>query len=222
MKRHAQLLILLILGFVSSGFVIAKTAAEVLVNRASLTVQNPAKWYIVIGGPGMGKTSVIEELKKRGHATIQEAATDVILYMQGQGIAQPWVAPDFQTKISLLHAARELIAEQKQKPVVFFDRGPVDSLSYMLFYNSPHQHRLVDLIENVLARKMYQPTVFYLEELNFCETTEVRHEDLSEAKKLGEKFIEDYASLGFTVIKIPSMSVKHRVDAILAYVSKEA
>ena len=43
-------------------------------------MNNPAqiKRFIFTGAPGSGKTSVIKELEKLGHAVIHEAATDVI------------------------------------------------------------------------------------------------------------------------------------------------
>jgi len=36
------------------------------------------RWFIFTGGPSTGKTSVLNELKKRGHSVIAEAATDTI------------------------------------------------------------------------------------------------------------------------------------------------
>ena len=36
------------------------------------------RWFIFTGGPSTRKTSVLNELKKRGHSVIAEAATDTI------------------------------------------------------------------------------------------------------------------------------------------------
>lgn len=46
---------------------------------------NQDKRFILTGTPGSGKTSVIKELEKLGHAVIHEAATDVISIEQAKG-----------------------------------------------------------------------------------------------------------------------------------------
>lgn len=56
----------------------AETAADVLQARADKNQKTGAVWYILAGGPGTGKTSVLCELEKRGYAVKQEAATAFI------------------------------------------------------------------------------------------------------------------------------------------------
>lgn len=56
--------------------------------------------FILTGTPGSGKTSVIMELEKLGHAVIHEAATDVISQEQAKGIEKPWEEPDFVDQIT--------------------------------------------------------------------------------------------------------------------------
>ena len=48
------------------------------------------KRFILTGTPGSGKTSVIKELEKLGHAVIHEAATAVISIEQAKGLERPW------------------------------------------------------------------------------------------------------------------------------------
>jgi len=80
-------------------------AADVIHARAGQKPQSRASWYILTGGPGTGKTSVLEELEKRGYAVKPEAATMLIRQELANGITAPWSKPGFQLKISLLHAA---------------------------------------------------------------------------------------------------------------------
>ena len=56
--------------------------------------------FIFTGTPGSGKTSVIKELEKLGHAVIHEAATDVISIEQAMGIEKPWEEPEFVDQIT--------------------------------------------------------------------------------------------------------------------------
>ncbi|MFD0634363.1 AAA family ATPase [Catenulispora yoronensis] len=53
------------------------------------------KRYVLTGTPGAGKTTVIEELRRRGHAVVGEAATEVIARRQAAGEAEPWEAAGF-------------------------------------------------------------------------------------------------------------------------------
>lgn len=47
--------------------------------------------YVITGGPGTGKTSLIEALERDGLKTIKEVARDIIKEQQQQGgEALPW------------------------------------------------------------------------------------------------------------------------------------
>jgi len=196
-----------------------KTAADVLQWRPSMVSSGGASWYILTGGPSTGKTSVLAELARRGYATKEEAATAFIRQQLASGVVEPWLAPDFQANISLLHAEYEKAALAEQKDIVFFDRGPVDSLSYLLFYNKPHNQTVVDLVEKGLTAGRYHATVFVFEDLGFCAKDEVRHEELDEARLLAKQFVQDYQSLGFEVVFVPTGSIQDRADFILSRVT---
>lgn len=62
--------------------------------------------FIFTGTPGSGKTSVIMELEKLGHAVVHEAATDVISQEQVKGIEKPWEEPDFVDQITYMQKER--------------------------------------------------------------------------------------------------------------------
>lgn len=192
-----------------------KTVADELSYRVSQEKGvEAARWFILTGGPSTGKTSLLEELKKRGHAVKAEAATDYIRQRIEAGVKEPWLEPDFQLNISLLHASREEEALNEKKEVVFFDRGPVDSLSYCLLLKKPCEKGIVDLVEKGLSCGAYHPMIFVTQELGIFQNTEVRHEDQDEARRLAERFVKDYASLGFEIVFVPSMSIAERADFI--------
>ena len=54
------------------------------------------KKYILTGGPGTGKSSLILALEQAGYATIREAAEDYIRFRQAMGQPEPWTEEDFQ------------------------------------------------------------------------------------------------------------------------------
>ncbi len=64
--------------------------------------------FIFTGTPSSGKSSVIKELEKLGHAVIHEAATYVINIEQVKGIERPWEEPGFIDKIILMQKERQM------------------------------------------------------------------------------------------------------------------
>ncbi|QQO10398.1 AAA family ATPase [Breznakiella homolactica] len=54
--------------------------------------------YIITGGPGAGKTSVVNELSVRGYKTIPEAAREIIRnQIDTGGDALPWKNKELYT-----------------------------------------------------------------------------------------------------------------------------
>ncbi|MDQ5941150.1 MAG: hypothetical protein QG632_876 [Candidatus Dependentiae bacterium] len=197
----------------------AKVAADVLQSRANKNKKSSPVWYILAGGPSTGKTSVLSELEKRGYAVKQEAATAFILQELAQGVAEPWLNPEFQLNISLRHAEHEREALAEKKEIVFFDRGPVDSLSHVLISHQPENQTIINLVDNGLSNGQYHSKVFFFEDLSFHVQTEVRYEGLAEAQRLTEKFRKDYESLGFEIIVVPAGSIEARADFILSHIA---
>ena len=87
------------------------------------------KMYVLTGGPGSGKSSILRYLEIiKGQHVIREAAEDYISLRQAMGDAEPWLAPDFQTHITNLQLQRN---ERNQFYKVFMDRSVVDNLAYV-------------------------------------------------------------------------------------------
>lgn len=47
------------------------------------------KKYVITGGPGTGKSSIILALEKKGEHIVHEAAEDFIKLQQARGIKEP-------------------------------------------------------------------------------------------------------------------------------------
>jgi len=56
----------------------------------SITHSNPSS-YVITGGPGTGKTTVLRELQRRGFAVAEEVARRIIReQIDSGGAAVPW------------------------------------------------------------------------------------------------------------------------------------
>jgi predicted ATPase len=85
------------------------------------------KKYVITGGPGIGKTTIIELLAMKGYKIVPEAARMIIEEEKlVESDAVPWKNLQlFQEKV----AARQLELESVVKgDVIFLDRGIIDGL----------------------------------------------------------------------------------------------
>ena len=166
------------------------------------------KKYILTGGPGTGKSTLILALEQRGEHVIREAAEDYIKIRQAQGQPEPWTEPDFQEKILELQLKREAKIPQEAKRA-FIDRGVADGLAYT------EEEQICKKIKEAEKQAGYAKKVFLVEHLGYTQKTEVRREDHEEAKRLGQKLEKVYKELGYETIKIPAGTVEERLEKIL-------
>ena len=88
-------------------------------------------WCVITGAPSSGKTSVIDDLARRGYQTEPEVARELIesCLQHGQKIEKVRARNDWlQNEILRLKLAHE--RRQDSKQLVFLDRGIPDSLTY--------------------------------------------------------------------------------------------
>ena len=76
--------------------------------------------YVITGGPGTGKTSLIEELKIVGYQTVKEVARDIIKEQQQQGgDALPWKDTVLYTSMMLERSVDHIWLIKKMKAYYF-------------------------------------------------------------------------------------------------------
>jgi len=165
--------------------------------------------YIITGGPCTGKTTMIDELRKKKFECVLEAPRIIIEHEQKK---KKGVLPWTDLKKFQKYVIREQLRLERtiKKTPVFLDRGLPDVLGYSNLAN-------INLGEKILHRikKANYTKVFFLEQLDIFHTDDVRKESKEEADKIHEAIFEAYENLGFEIIKVPSLPVKERVEFIL-------
>ena len=170
-------------------------------------------FYILTGGPGSGKTSVLEELKKIGFSVVLESGRKLIQeQVNCDSDALPWKDKK-KFRDLLLNCDMEKYKEcLLEKNPIFFDRGIPDSIGYSYLESLP--------VSNSLLRKIkdypYQKTVFIFppwEEIYVNDAE--RKQSFQKAVATYETIKETYQNLGYTVIEIKKTSIKERVQMIL-------
>lgn len=176
------------------------------------------KKIIITGAPCSGKTSLLNELKLNGLATIQESATLLISQeISGENKILPWTTPrEFLNRVYALQLQQENSYSQNSE-IVFLDRSLVDCIAYYYFYNLEIPQELPELVKQ--AR---YSDVFFLEllpEKYWHQTLVSRPRKLSyrDAIELQSLLAITYKDRGFKVIKIPILPIGMRIKAILEY-----
>jgi predicted ATPase len=198
-------------------------------NYIKTTIQNnenPAqRKFILTGGPGVGKSSIIQNLSNKGFVAVTEAAEEISKEALKMGILSPWCEPWFEDRVIELQKQQYCQATAEQAQTIFFDRGPIDPLTYQLRNPSEPNKNIIQAVEQSLNENLYDKMVFLIENLGFCNQNEYRKESNEDSLAIGRDLELNYAKLGYTIIRVPAFpeleekqSIEKRVEFILRHI----
>jgi predicted ATPase len=136
--------------------------------------------YILTGTPGAGKTAVLRLLEVRGHAIVEEAATDVIALANALGHEEPWHDPAFIDKVVALQRQRQDSCPAAET-AVFVDRSPVCTLALSRYLGFAPSRLLTSEVGRVMAEGVYQTTVFFIRNQGVVHATTARRISLADS-----------------------------------------
>lgn len=172
--------------------------------------------YVISGGPGFGKTSIIKELESRKFKSIHEISRSIIKeQMESGGDILPW---------KNLAAFSGLVFEQRllqhsnapQSEICFYDRGIVDVIAYM-------QNDQLTIPEHFLQTAQtnhYNQLVFLTppwKEIYLMDNE--RKEDFEKAYKIHQTIENTYKQFGYKTENIPLLDIEERVNFILSKIN---
>lgn len=173
--------------------------------------------YVITGGPGFGKTELIEELRKSGYLCSGEFARDLIeTQLASGGEILPWKNPRlFQQEI-----LKQRIAFFESVPegsLAFADRGIPDQLAFARYkgFGSPEI-----LVESVRKYRYAQQVFVTPPWLEIFVNDTIRTETFEEAVLIHESVLDIYSGLNYTIIELPLLSVIQRLEFILLTLQK--
>lgn len=175
--------------------------------------QQTDRLIMITGGPGAGKTSLIEALAAAGHAVRPEAGRAVIRNQQmmgGRGL--PSVDPGLFAELMLAADLRSHAEAVAGHGKVFFDRGLPDIVGYLTLCGWP----IPDHVDRVARDLRYRRTVFIAPPWReiFAQDAE-RKQDFAEAERTYAAMAETYPRYGYALVELPRASVAERVIFVL-------
>ena len=188
--------------------------------QETMNDQHSDHFYVITGGPGSGKTSVIEGLRSRGFHCSVEAGRGIIQdQMKIDGRALPWRDPLLFAELMLCWEMRSYqIADHSIGPV-FFDRGIPDVAGYLRLMAIP----IPEHLHNALERFTYCRTVFIAPPWPeiFSQDRE-RKQDLNEARRTYEALVATYTALPYQLVELPRVSIQERCQFVLNHLGIRA
>ena len=173
---------------------------------------------VIIGGPGTGKTTIIDGLVAKGHCCYPEISREVTLEAKKQGIEQLFLEKPLLFSELLLEGRKKQFQNATKEPheIVFIDRGIPDVLAYMHYIGDSYPATF-----DAACREHTYSKIFILppwEEIYISGAE--RYENFEQAKLIYNHLTETYQNYGYKLIEVPKDTMNNRILFILDEISR--
>lgn len=170
-------------------------------------------FFVITGGPGVGKTTLLETLAQQGFPYVPEIAREIIReQVSRNGDALPWANIPAYTHLMFSRSVESFEQHQKQESVLFFDRGIPDTLAYAHLIHQP----ILPKLQHAVQDFRYNPLVFILPPWpEIYQTDSERKQSYQEAVATYDIMLVTYQQLDYTPIIVPKGSPKERANFVI-------
>ncbi len=171
------------------------------------------RFHVITGGPGSGKTSLIEALARAGYGRTVEAGRAIIQdQLAIDGPALPWRDALAFAELMLSWEMRSYRMAEAITGPVFFDRGVTDLVGYLTLVGQPVPGHVMRAAE----RFRYNRRVFVAPPWPAIYTQDAeRTQTPEEAVSTHEALVAAYSSCGYDLVSLPLVAVEERVRFVL-------
>ena len=171
------------------------------------------KKIIITGGPGTGKTSLIEELKKNNFKCFDEISREITLKYRKKGIEQLFLSDPNLFSQELLNGRIQQFNKSinLQADCVFFDRGIPDIIAYLNFKKANLSKKILKAVD-----KYRYDIIFLLEPWEDIYASDIiRYESFDQVITIDGYIKNTYKEFGYNLIIVPKDNIKNRVDFVI-------
>jgi predicted ATPase len=169
------------------------------------------RFVVISGCSGGGKSTLVAELGRRGHAVVAEPGRRIVKEeLNGDGSALPWVDEAAFARRAVAMALADRISAGTLDGWVFFDRGLVDAPAGL-------QHLTGEPVLAALGQShRYHRRVFLTPPWpEIYVTDRERRHGLDAAIAEYSRLLEVYPSLGYEVSVLPKVGMAEQADFVL-------
>ncbi len=168
---------------------------------------------VITGGPGTGKTSLIEHLKILGYSCLDEISRRVTQEAQKKGIAQLFLKdPILFSELLLKGRIRQFNEANKlnQSPI-FYDRGIPDVVAYMDYAKTSYPNTFLQACKDHIYTKVFVLAPWQ----EIYKSDNERYENFDQALEIHEYLLQTYYKFGYELIDVPFGPISKRANFIL-------
>ncbi|MFB9949563.1 AAA family ATPase [Rhizobium puerariae] len=168
-------------------------------------------FFVITGGPGAGKTTLVEALKRQGFRGVDEPGRRIIqTQTKFGGRAIPWLEPELYAEVELAVSISNFLGTNPAE-TTFFDRGIADVIGLLVWLKLPVPAYVIE----AARRLRYNATAFIAPAWeDIYVTDEERPQSFSEASTVYDAMIKAYTLVGYNLIHLPRSSVSNRVNFV--------
>ncbi len=170
---------------------------------------------VITGGPGTGKSTLIEALEKKAFTCMPEISRTITKQAQESGIDQLFLKDPLLFSKLLLEGriSQYKEAEKHQAHTVFFDRGIPDIHGYMNYSGTAYPAEYIEKSMEHRYSKIFMMPPWRA----IYKTDNERYESFDQAQKIYKHLIRAYEEIDYDIITVPEGSVQSRISFILKH-----
>lgn len=180
--------------------------------------RTPAKLIVISGCSSGGKSTLLNELSKKGYLAVPEVGRLIVKdQLKKGGNILPWQNPKLfcelliEESVAAYQKAKETTSDDKQ--LIFFDRSFLEGISYYQTLKINDSHKYDYLIQDL----RFYPKIFMAPPWKeiFHQDDERQH-SYEDAINEYERLLEFYPKYGYQIIELPKVTVNERLTFILS------
>ncbi len=170
------------------------------------------KKIAITGGPGTGKSSLIEALKAKGYVCYDEISRQITLQARQDGIEQLFLTEPllFSEKLLEGRTLQFMDASNESANHVFLDRGLPDVLAYMDYIGDTYPQHFI----NACTTNTYDKVFILAPWEAIFKSDSERYENFDQAQLIHKHLVETYERFGYNLIDVPFDSIENRANFI--------